>query len=188
MSTLKVSAINNEAAISGGLAIDANGNVSGAGMDRIVSQTFSAVSSVSVDDCFSSDYDDYMVHILASCTAATDASIRLRASGVDDTAGNYTYQFLSANGGGLAGSRAGGTSAWRVGTVDSVPSNMELSLMRPALALRTRGFILFGSAYATVTIENSVYDHSAAAAFDGFTLYSASGTLTGGIRVYGLRN
>jgi hypothetical protein len=50
MSELRVASINNPSAGSGGLAISAAGNVTGAGLDLIVTQSFSAVSSVSLDN------------------------------------------------------------------------------------------------------------------------------------------
>ena len=88
MSELRVASINNPSAGSGGLAISAAGNVTGAGLDLIVTQSFSAVSSVSLDNCFSGDYDNYRVLVHVKSAAASGfIMMRLRSSGTDASTG-----------------------------------------------------------------------------------------------------
>jgi len=55
--------------------------------------TFTGVSSVSLNGCFTGDYDNYRVIVYSnSSSTSPDLILRNRASGTDDSSANYTYQ------------------------------------------------------------------------------------------------
>lgn len=180
MSVLKVSAINNAAAGSGGLAISSSGLVTGAGMDLIVSQSFSAVSSASVDDCFTSDYDNYRVVIRSNA----GISFRYRAGGVDNSASSYVEQYLSA----AASSSGVGRPA--AGTSHIVSSSgttrIVMDVFSPALAEPTTVLCSSQEGGATTILVSHAYHHNVSSAFDGISVLGTS--MTGTLRVYGYRN
>ena len=180
MSTLKVASINHPSASSGGLAIAADGNVTGAGLDLIVSQSFTAVSSVSVDDCFTSAYDNYRIIGCLSGSAAAEIRFRVRASGVD-LATSYWYDSIN----GAAQSNVAFAFLSYCSNASSF-ADFDYGVRMPAVGQHTRlsglGFRADGFADAV----NAYVGNSNP--YDGFTVYPQSGTITGTVRVYGYRN
>lgn len=194
MSTLKVAAINNPSAGSGGLAISTTGNVSGTGADLIAVQSFAAATSVSVDNCFTSAYDNYRILWVATASASLHHTrMRYRAGGVDTTTG-YRYGSVytgSDNSSNLAGASQGDTYMY-VGYNGAIgdPALFDISVIGPNRAAST---LSYGFRMYRDTSDNLITSwqgHSAygTAQFDGFTVYTVSGTFTGTVRVYGYRN
>lgn len=191
MSTLKVSAINNEAAASGGLLLGADGNVTGGGMDLIRSQSFGPVSTVSVDDCFSADYDDYkIIVLLTATTTGSQARMRMRAAGVD-AATSYRYANVRGafDGATLGCDYSTGVTeaAFYLFGVTTTGGFATLDVMSPALASYTYAAALSANGvpagparYMTGFLNDSV-------SYDGFSLLLDSGTITGKVRVYGYK-
>ena len=148
---------------------------------------FTNRASVSLDNCFTSRFSDYLFRAVVTATTGVDATIRLRRQGVDASGTDYSYQLISANGTGVSGLRTTSTTSWRIGTVNTTTSSVDISIYRPALNETTRGYAFLGSSFTTVTIENSAYHHGLATAYDGVTLAVPSGTITGYMRVYGYK-
>jgi hypothetical protein len=162
------------------------------GLVLVASASFTAQSSVSVDDCFTSEYDNYriMVHVTGS-SASQYINARLRASGVDDSASNYYNQLQEFNSTGSSFSRST-LSDFRVGYSDATypfgPASFDL--MGPGLATKTA--YLGMAAYtetAVGTIKARMHNciHTTAAAYDGLSLIPSAGTFTGSLSIYGYR-
>jgi hypothetical protein len=210
MSTLKVAAINNASASSGGLAISSAGNVTGTGMDLITptsiaysggsasvsggAVTFSGVSSVSLNGVFSASYQRYLVHWSGGGTTSpgTDCRMRLRSAGSDVTAANYYMQrgqFYSTTG---SGARATAQTYMICGFWDSISSTVaSYQIDNPFVAATTQW--LGHSGGNADTGNNAQWDstygsHSLTTSYDGFTMFPGAGTITGTVRVYGYRN
>jgi hypothetical protein len=165
----------------------------GVGLVYITSATMSAASSVSVDNCFSATYENYLVVI--DLTAVSVATLqyqymRLRVAGVDASAAS-TYKS-----GGAGWDSVGGNAldfetgtGWRIAysSASDMVMGSRVTLYRPFVNIRTfgetdtAGFDPGGVSRRTVL----ALGHETAASYDGFTVYPASGTLTGTIRVYG---
>lgn len=167
---------------SGSGSVDANGAV-----------TFSSVSSISINGCFSATYDNYklMVNITVA-SADTYLYARLRASGSDITTSNYNSAVIQAAFGSTTlGNDAGGTSqsAWnRFGWLQSgtIAVDIPTEICNPFLSART-SFQNFNSrsGYGHQTAGGTFNTTTTA---DGITIYPLSGTISGTIRVYGYRN
>ena len=188
MSTLKVASINNPSAGSGGLAISAAGNVTGAGLDLIVTQSFSAVSSVSLDNCFSGDYDNYRV--LAQVTGSTGANlnVRYRAAAADNSTANYNYSLYGIQYGGTVGMVANGsgqTSLQAGLIISNLNAAVSMDIYRPFASSHTEN-VVTGAASDRATLGSSVF--SSAASFDGLSLIPSAGTITGTVSVYGFKS
>jgi hypothetical protein len=147
--------------------------------------SFSAAATLSVNGCFNSTYDAYAVWCQMSKTTDTNVDLRMRLSGTDATAANYdTQSTLNAN-----------TSIFNTRTVSatsgifgyaSTDHFSTINFQSPALAAITYYF----SSYAYgPAIDNGIVAgrHNVATAYDGFSFIPASGTMTGKLRVYGLR-
>jgi hypothetical protein len=154
------------------------------GLTLITAESFSAVSAVNINGCFTSTYQSYRV--IARFTNSTTGVLgyRLRASGTDATA-NYEGVLLI----GLAGSSA--SNAWDTSRVDfdnnTSGSNLIASeIDSPQLATRTMFLNTLVRTNTVVGVHNG--SHTASTSYDGLTLFTGAGTITGSIRIYGYRN
>jgi hypothetical protein len=178
----------------------ANGDVlnasdmNGVGLWLVKTQTVgSGVSSVTVNNAFSADYENYkIVYSGGQSSAAVNLYLQLTVGGTASTTGYYgvlvwgnlttsvvaaatdnnAAQFSFAGGG--AGANNGAAS-------------VNVDLLNPFGAIRTRlhnAQTLYATVYGTYTGL-----HDVGTSYDGIKLTPASGTITGGtIRVYGYRN
>lgn len=210
MSTLKVAAINNPSASSGGLAFSTGGNVTGAGLDLVVPTsiansggsasasggaiTFTGVTSVSLNGVFTSTYDNYRIvfYITAFSAAADYVLARMRVSGSDASTVAYYAPRLNWNGTSTSTDNATATSfvvGYGSSTYPTAPHG-QFDLIRPAAAEWTRissmsSYLTSGGNPFGIAISGS---HIVATAYDGITLLPGSGSMSGVIRVYGYKN
>jgi hypothetical protein len=159
------------------------------GLWLVKTQTIgTAVSSVTVSDAFSANYDNYKI-VVSGGVGSTSAAIGLRLGG--STTGYYAglvFMLYSAAATSAAGTNNGALWTYAgIGTTNSIAANIEL-------------FNPFNA--KTTSISNSYMDnstagaggnnngfHNSAVSYTAFTLVAGAGTLTGGtIRVYGMRN
>lgn len=159
------------------------------GLQYITGQSFTAVSAVNINNCFTSTYDNYRLIIDASNISGTSTVyFRLRLSGTDATT-NYAYQYLYANGTSVTALRASSqTEAWFFSSINSARSFGSYDFAAPALARATQ--VVGNSFYNNSNAELVVWavTHTTATAYDGITIFPGSGTMTGTIRIYGYRN
>ena len=145
---------------------------------------FSAVTSLSLNGVFTSEYDNYV--IVARHSSSTDGILNmfLRASGSDaTTAADYNRQRVTANNTSITALRT--TGALVLGnTGASLPNGTMTYVYGPALAQPT------AARSVTVTSENGAYfidyasTHTQSIAYDGFSVNRAAG-ITGNIHVFG---
>jgi hypothetical protein len=154
--------------------------------------TFSGASSVSLNGVFSSTYKNYK--ILTNCSASTGTYLtgRLRVSGTDNSASAYTsgsnYVQYNPSGSPTSDNQSGvGTSWSRIAYMNADDNQIETNLMNPFVTGKTSfyGFLNRATDSLIMMVGGS---HSASTSFDGLTLIPASGTITGTISVYGLKN
>jgi hypothetical protein len=159
------------------------------GLILVKTQTVgTGVSSVTVTDAFSSDFDDYKIIVsggVGSTTATLNMTLGATATGY--YFGALSMTFASASSSSLNGSN---TTSWsRAGIVSTNNLNGEIELFSPNLAKRThyngryvQSIVLGNSAVSGGFLDNATQ-------YTDFTLTPSTGTLTGGtIRVYGYRN
>lgn len=149
-----------------------------------------AVSSVTVSSCFSSDYDSYVVNYAGGTGSVAAAGLRIAFN--VDTANNYysNGQYQTA---GIATINAvtfgAVTGLITIGYVDTGDFSINMTINNPNKALNTtfvNQFTALGSASRVGFISGWSI---ATGANTGFTLSPSSGTISGGtIRVYGYRN
>lgn len=167
-------------------------SVSGATLSgsRVV---FSAVASFTVSGIFSSAYRNYLVKWRVDTRSGASGNgnnvelIQLAASGVTNTTG-YSWRRMVANS--TTVSQASGTSqtSWNSFAADAtLTTAKQLEIFSPALADRT---MVFGQGMETdASGSSTVLDysgtHASASAFDGLTMSTGLGTLTGSMWVYG---
>jgi hypothetical protein len=157
-----------------------------AAISGLGSVEFTAITSLSLNGIFSSEYDNYLVvsRYVGSLNQQNFLA-RLRAASTDASGTNYTRQVLYASSTSAVGLRSTSQTSAFVAHADSQHrSGLTLNLYGPHLAQPTamRSFTVSGDAGAYVWDEACT--HSLSTAYDGITLYPSSGTLTGRVAVY----
>ena len=137
---------------------------------------------------FTSTHDNYLIQV-SNFTGTTtgDTFLRLTSGGTAATANDYKYSghysvYVNGNYVADASNAAGG---FKVVYVSSSPvSAANITLMNPAKTTST-SFLKNGHNFDAVFQHNGV--HVLSTAYDGFTIYPASGTISGTIKVYGYK-
>lgn len=157
------------------------------GLQLVKTQTFtSATTAVNVDNCFSSDFQNYKVIMEHTATAAGAYNVRLRAGGVDNqTASSYTRErILSLVG--VVNSTNSAAAEWTSIIIgETTLGTAELTFSRPFETVTT-GVISFSGRATAVALSGG--SHNQAVSYDGFSVLVPAGSITGTIRVYGYRD
>jgi hypothetical protein len=170
---------------SGSGSVDANGAV-----------TFSGASSVSLNECFTSAYDNYkLVCKITSSATIVDLSLRLRAGVTDNSSANYWFSSSLTTAGATTYIVTSGTStastSFRLSPVGSTyQSKHAIDILNPFSTDQTGyladAFFWSGTSDYGRTVNGGVM--TVTNSYNGLTLFPASGTITGTIRVYGYKN
>ena len=154
------------------------------------SVAFSAVTSLSLNGVFTSDYDNYQISLQTKNSSMGDCQFRLRASGTDATGSNYTWQFIRANSTTVSGARATSQTEGYVMSFSGTTytDGFALYLFGPYLPQPTASRSV--SAYAGYASSGAdIYDfattHSLSTSYDGITIIPAGGNFSGLLTVFG---
>jgi hypothetical protein len=164
------------------------------GLVFITSATASAVNTVSVNNCFTSTYENYFITFTKSASVGTDAqlTLRLRAASTDSTT-NYKSQNLAiSNATVSANADPAGTDEWRIGYTNAanVSELCTVGIFAPQTTSTTR-YVANAFFVENAGSPNSYFltgTNSAAASYDGFTILTGGTNISGTIRVYGYVN
>jgi hypothetical protein len=166
---------------SGTGAVDTNGAV-----------TFSGASSVSINGCFSSTYDNYKIIInnLSISTSSQNVLVRLRNAGTDLSTATYNFGGVGVTTttttvAAISSNSAGDNEVFATTADTTIKSNLELETYYPYAAQPTSFYIRgtrngFGDSISGY--------NTTASSYDSITIYPAANNITGTIRVYGYKN
>ena len=172
-------------------ASDINTYLNNGGLVYITSQTIgSAVSSVTVSNCFSSTYDNYKIIVNGGAGSSSNAAVKFEFVGI--TSGYYigiVYLAYSAGSTPPSGFAAANAANWQeVGNVNTNGIHVNMDILNANLA-KYKTYSCGcpnGATAGSFVISNGLCASTTQAT--GFTLTPASGTMTGGtITVYGYR-
>jgi hypothetical protein len=171
-------------------ASDTNTYLANSGLVYVTSTTIgSAVSSITVSNCFTSTYDAYKI-VITGGTATVSNTFRFNLDG--STASYFggliyhPYATATANAQGIGRNNIAYLDFAGFGSTSSLV--MDLDVYGPFLAKTTsfRGASVVNNSGASVTAMTGFHD--SAASYSGFRLVLDAGTVTGGtITVYGYR-
>lgn len=154
--------------------------------------TFTAATSVSVNGCFTSTYDNYQLEWVLTHSTGTQTQFRLRVSGVDDSSANYDVQVLSGTSTTAAAVQSLATTSWFMGSASATQENQSLTMNSPALSVATQADGVQRASQNPMTTAAALsmrqFQHRSLSGFDGFTLIAAAGTISGTLRIYGMNN
>ena len=165
----------------------------GGGLSYITQATPTAVNTVSINNCFTSTYANYLILFDTSAAVGNDSvTARLRVSGTDATT-NYTSQrFFSYGISTDSSTNPSGTDDFFFGTLEATfgaTYAMTATIYSPALARGTVATALVGAKLGVGTSVQMIWNnHTTATAYDGITFNFGGTSFTGTIRIYGDQN
>ena len=112
-----------------------------AGLVHINTTSFSAVASQSINDVFSSTYDNYRIVLEIASASGCDLNFRYRVSGADNSTANYHRQYISGTSTTVAAARTGSATSYGIATLDSNRNFIIIDLANPFLTVNTSGII-----------------------------------------------
>lgn len=153
---------------------------------HIVTQSFNSVSSVSIDNCFSSIYDRYRILVNADTTVTAVIGARLRLSGTDSSSGYSGEVFYGYST--VVGAANLSTNIFHMGNSEASTNYYSIDLSFPSQPRSTLWLHTSHRNTGSGAVGVSGSRHSIATSYDGLTLLVASGTLTGKISIYAYKN
>jgi hypothetical protein len=151
--------------------------------------TFTGASSVSLNDVFSTTYDNYKIVLSGLIsTSAQEINLRLRVSGSDNsTASSYVKNQINGNDTSVTGIRTT-SNLISFGAFDTTLVNSQtIEICNPFLASAT-GFISLTNRSTSGAISHlGTGTHNQTTSYTGFTIFPAANNLTGTVSVYGYK-
>ena len=153
--------------------------------------TATAASNVSINSCFTADFDNYLiVWDLPTISSADYLASRLR-NGTDDALLNYSYQTLNVNGTSVAALSAASVGLFGLGSSQAtgLSASGELKVFQPFKALNTRltSTVNMAASATSLFVASSNGIKATTTSYDGITIYpiNSATRLTGTFRIYG---
>jgi hypothetical protein len=146
---------------------------------------FSAVSSLSLNGVFSSEYENYIM--VWSAIGGPRLDFRYRAAGTDDsTASSYVHQSLTASGTSISGGRVtGNNSVLSINLTSTLMNGFITYFYSPAMVGPTGYRSQSATGNTGAVISNYAGTHNQNVSYDGLRLFNI--TATGNLAMYGLR-
>jgi hypothetical protein len=171
-----------------GDAIDATVFANAAGLVKINTTTFSAVSSQSINNVFSATYDNYLLLVEGVGSAASgDFEFRLRVGGVDASgASDYVVPSLynAQNSSTVANLGGAPQSSGVLGFTSNERFVTTSTIFNPFLSQPT--FNTFHNYGANYQIWGGTR-HALTTSYTGLTLIVSTGSITGTASIYGFK-
>lgn len=152
--------------------------------------TYTGVTSISLNGVFSASAQNYYVTYQNTNTSASIMYMRFRTSGTDNTNSSYNNAI-----GSVASTLAVQNHSTNANTLNfaysgnAVGNHGTITIFTP-FATAVTGVLMDNLYRQTDPLMVRLYGggvFNATTSFDGFTMYQASGTLTGTLRVYAIR-
>jgi hypothetical protein len=165
------------------------------GLTLIDSTTFTSSSAININNVFTSTYTNYRIILNSdSHSYVSTLNMRMRASGTDNSSSNYKwiYSYIQSGSDGIQTDRNNGATEWHVGTQggDSPNSVIVMDIFYPQATAKT--YIMPANAHqgdgSYVQLRSGVGGLTVTTSYDGFSILSPGGTMTGKVRTYGYQN
>jgi hypothetical protein len=159
--------------------------------------TFSGASSVSINDCFNSTYDNYkIIFKLSGVTADGVVYVKLRASGTDSSVNYYwgLYGVVAGSSTAIVNNASNVSNGFLVMEDDTgssaKPTFAEMTFLNPKVAEPTSmiGQNISSTNAGTPVGINIWGLHTPSTSYDGLTFVPTAGNISGTISVYGYKD
>lgn len=144
---------------------------------------FTSVTSITVDNIFTSNYTNYRVLFRATSSGSATAYIKMRASGTTSST-NYDFQLVNGYSSSVVAARAtGGTDGWRLGYALSTYCASDFMIYGPQVAQATQ-FTNTTNVGNGPELQVISGQHTLTNSYDGMEIASTA-AITGVYAVYG---
>lgn len=159
-------------------------SLSSGALTLITTASFSAAAAMSVNNCFTSTYTNYLIKFKLGVTTGTvDIYYKERSSGTDDSDFYYYGATKVTNGGTVTGSGAANTTAFTICNT-STDGYGQIFVYSPAVATNTY-YDWKTMDFSPNIVSGGGLHASTPTTCDGFSIIPASSTITGTVSVYG---
>jgi hypothetical protein len=166
------------------------------GLNLIQTQAISSVSSISLDDVFSADYNTYKIVLIIEAAVSSTSTIlfRVRSGGTDLTTSTYTYARVRQRNNDTTyrpdGSTGSSSAPLMVtGLTSDIGASVSVDISNPFEIKRTSAsWVGAGteSSPVTLTWESGAFKVLNNNSYDGFTIFNTNGAnMTGSVSVWG---
>jgi hypothetical protein len=160
------------------------------GMTLISTQTFSAASSVNVDNVFTTTYTNYRILLNYLGSTTIDVSLRFREAGVDYSGAQYyiTRNIVDNTPSSSVSKSTGQTSTGLIGVGQTAVKNYNvIEVQNPKQATPTTGYFQMPYSLNTTNLryDQGYFGVNVTDDFDGFTIILNTGNITGSVSIYG---
>ena len=152
------------------------------GLTLINNTSFTAQSTVSINDVFSATYTNYRILTIHSQGNNQAFLFRLRVGGTDASGSNYNRQLVRGITSSASSSQDASSTFFVLSSGDSTFGVGVTDIFRPFETERTK-LISIGTIIGNITIFGA--DHSLSTSYTGFTILPETGNMTGTVSVYG---
>jgi hypothetical protein len=160
---------------------------SDAGLIHIKSTTITASSSESINDVFSSEYDNYKLIFTGSATTLATFQIRWRVGGADASGNDYSSQIMVINDTSIIGTRSTSQNLAAAGTLDGTLNRLIIEIGNPFATGQTVTSCWNTDGAGTTRLVGFFSYHNLSTSFTGLTLIPGAGSITGQAVIYGYR-
>jgi hypothetical protein len=145
--------------------------------------TFTAVNSISLNGVFNSAARDYRIVCSYSASVQGTTNMRYRTAGTDNSNNNYDGRGVDV---GALTSVSYGQTTHEISSNGTSINGFTMDVLNPQETQYTTNMWshIRLTVAAVATYRGVTGTFSATTAFDGFTIYPASGTITGTVAVY----
>ena len=172
-------------------SVSPTGNIVGGGLVHINTITVSGASTLTVSNVFTSAFENYKLEWVGtgSHTSATTMLFNVSTSGTAAPANWERMYITTGDSYGPTRVYAGSQSSAAIGSGGDALTTFDATIFRPAVASRT-GVVFQSNSRSSVSADTfqGGGNHTSSVSYDGIILSASNGTITGTLRVYGLRN
>lgn len=171
----------------GSVSSTGTGNSSSIGANGSIAIT--SCDTISIDNVFSSTFNNYILVMGFSTTGLSYPLFRFRKNLVDDFYTNYEYYSLAADNTSIGGSRANSTAGvLTYATTGSGGRNGVVAyIYSPYLEKRSAVRSAGASSLSGAAVWDYANNHSLPYSYDGITILSGGLAYSGRIAIYGMR-
>lgn len=167
-----------------------NNNIN-SGLVYINSKTWASTSSAQqIDNCFTSEYDNYRLQFSAIGSATTSVNVLAQVvNGTSPVTTNDYYRSIMSGGTAApAAAFSGSQSAWIVGLIGDTAASFVWDLQNPQAATKTTGTSTFMTSSTNDFLAGTCGQMILLTTqYEGISIAPASGTWAGTLTVFGYR-
>ena len=162
------------------------------GLVLLNTTSFSAVASQSINDVFSSSFDNYVIILsdLLSSTGTPDLLMRMRVSSADNSSAQYSINYIARSDTALVSGQTLNATSWNLGTLGTADrSYFEFKMSNPFKAQTTNMITqnVTRSSNSTAQVASVAgLAHAVSTSYTGFTIYPSANNFSGVVSVYGV--